>query len=145
LSDKHLDDWTWARCATFAHPLDFETLAPLHPGVRAYVATRLFEWEVGNGGLHQYFLNHPSADLFGLVLDGYAHLGLESARRIVAEEVAPIAEREREGRESLRDSSDETFAKSYSDTELTQLDEQIELHDAERIQYVRAHPTLFVR
>jgi hypothetical protein len=145
LPDERLDDWVWARCATFADPCDYETLAPLQEGVRAYVVTRLFEWEVGNGGLHQYFFNHPSTDLLGLVLDGYAYLGLETARRIVEEDVAPIAEREREWRESLRDSSIETFANSYADTELTQFDERIELHDAERIRYVRANPTLFAR
>jgi hypothetical protein len=63
----------------------------------------------------------------------------------VADDVAPIVEREREWREALRDSSIDTFANSYADTELTQFDERIELHDAERIRYVRANPTLFAR
>ncbi|HEX7277278.1 MAG TPA: DUF4375 domain-containing protein [Acidimicrobiales bacterium] len=145
LPDGQLDDWVWARSISYAFPADHVALVTLPEGVRAYIATRLFEWEVGNGGLHQYFFNHPSSDLLSLVIDGYAFLGLEAARRIVAEDVAPIAEREKEWRESLRDGSDDTFANAYADTELTALDERIEFHDAERLRYVRGHPDLFAR
>ncbi len=88
----------------------------LPPGVRAYLATRLFEWEVGNGGLHQYFFNYPSPDLLTLVLDGYSYLRLPDARRVVEELVAPVAEAEHAWRNSLRDGTIEGFFASYPES-----------------------------
>ena len=51
LDDTQLDDRVWSRLVARFDPGDPDTLMTLPPGVRAYLATRLFEWEVGNGGL----------------------------------------------------------------------------------------------
>jgi hypothetical protein len=106
-------------------PGDPEALMALPPGVRAYLATRLFEWEVGNGGLHQYFFNYPSPDLLTLVLDGYSYLRLPDARRVVEELVAPVAEAEHAWRNSLRDGTIEGFFASYPESCLPSYDDRI--------------------
>jgi hypothetical protein len=143
LEDTNLDDRVWARLLSQVDPGDPEALIALPEGVRAYLATRLFEWEVGNGGLHQYFFNYPSPDLLALVLDGYRHLGLPEARRVVEEVVAPVAEAERPWRESLRDGTIEGFFGSYPQSLLPDHDDSIGYHDDIRVRYVRAHPELF--
>jgi hypothetical protein len=143
LDDTDLDDRVWSRLVAHLDPDDPEALMAQPAGVRAYVTTRLFEWEVGNGGLHQYFFNHPDPDLLALVLDGYTHLGLPNARRIVEELVAPVAEAEHAWRESLRDGTIETFFGSYPESRLPGYDDRIVMHDDVRVRYVRAHPELF--
>jgi hypothetical protein len=143
LDDSKLDDRVWSRLVSRVDPADLETLRTLPPEVRAYLTTRLFEWEVGNGGLHQYFFNYPSPDLLALVLDGYSHLGLHDARQVVEEIVAPVAETERTWRESLRDGTIEGFFGSYPESLLPDYDNRIVMHDDIRVQHVRAHPQLF--
>lgn len=143
LEDTELDDRVWARLLSLVDPGDPEALMVLPPGVRAYLATRLFEWEVGNGGLHQYFFNYPSPDLLTLVLDGYSCLGLPDARRVVEELVAPVAEAESAWRESLRDGTIEGFFASYPESRLPSYDDRIGYHDDVRVGYLRAHPELF--
>lgn len=142
LDDIELDDRVWARLSSRVDPGDPDALMALPPGVRAYLATRLFEWEVGNGGLHQYFFNYPSPDLLALVLDGYSCLGLHDARRVV-EELVPVAETEGAWRESLRDGTIEGFFGSYPESRLPSYDDRIGYHDDVRVRYVRAHPELF--
>lgn len=143
MDNDSLDDWLWTRLLAFVDPGDPDDLARWPEGVRAYLATRLFEWESGNGGLHQYFFNYPSLDLLAVVLDGYTYLGLTEVRRIVEEVVAPVAVNEQAWRESLRDGAIETFFGSYPESQLPNYDEQIGLHTAERIRYVKENPEPF--
>jgi hypothetical protein len=105
--------------------------------------SRLFEWEVMNAGLHQYFFNNPDPGLLDLVLDGYRLLRLDDQASVVREVVAPLAEREAGWRDSLRDGTIETFMASYVESALPELDDRIEAHDAERIRFVRSHPDAF--
>lgn len=141
--DDHLDSWVWTRMLAFVNPGIPENLANWPRGVQAYMATRLFEWESGNGGLHQYFFNYPNPGLLAVVLDGYSALGLDEVRRVVEEVVAPVAANEEAWRESLRDGRIETFFESYSESQLPEYDERIGHHDVERIRYVRANPLQF--
>jgi hypothetical protein len=143
LDDTQLDDRVWSRLVARFDPGDPDTLMTLPPGVRAYLATRLFEWEVGNGGLHQYFFNYPSPDLLALVLEGYSHLGLHDARRVVDDLVVPVAAAESTWRESLRGGTIEGFFGSYPESQLPDYDDRIVLHDDVRVRYVRTHPELF--
>ena len=143
LSDSDLDDRVWLRWAIDV--ADVPTLRGYDPAVRAYLATRLFEWEIGNGGLHQYFFNYPSPDLLSVVLEGYAFFGLDEVRDLVETSVQPIAAREQEWRESLRDGTIETFFDSYPETDFNDLDEQVGFHDEVRVAYIRANPELFAR
>ena len=115
------------------------------PDVAAYLSTRIFEWEVGNGGLHQYFFNFSDPDHLGLVLDGYSRLGLEDVRRVVEEVVAPVASAEAQWRQSLRDGTIDTFFGSYVESRLPEYDDRIDCHDVERLRLVRARPDKFAR
>lgn len=145
LDDSDLDDRIWMRLSTIIAYRDAAGLRAEDPLVSAYLATRTFEWEVGNGGLHQYFFNFDDPDLLAVVLDGYSTLGLHHARRDLEEIVAPIAAAEAAWRASLRDGNLQTFADSYDVTQLPEFDERIGLHDAERVQMVRANASTFAR
>jgi Domain of unknown function (DUF4375) len=140
--DAELDGWLWTRVCDLVDG-SAASVGGLPEALRAYYATRLFEWEVMNGGLHQYFFNNPEPELLDLVLDGYRLLGLEEHATVVRELVAPLAKREALWRESLRDGTIETFMESYVESALPELDDRIELHDAERLRFVRRRPSAF--
>jgi Domain of unknown function (DUF4375) len=99
LVDDDLDDRVWCRLSSLIDYLDASQIASEDADVAAYLATRVFEWEVGNGGLHQYFFNFPDPDHLALVLGGYDHLGLAEARHVIEDVVAPLAEAEAAWRE----------------------------------------------
>lgn len=145
LPNEDLDDRVWSRLASLVDYFDAAQLQGQDPDVAAYLSTRVFEWEVGNGGLHQYFFNFRDPDHLAAVLQGYSRLHLEEARRVVEEVVAPIASEEAAWREALRDGSIETFFGSYVESRLPEYDDRIEFHDNERIELVRAHPAKFAR
>ena len=145
LPPTELDDRVWLRLTDEVEFTTPERLRAESDDVRSYLATRLFEWEIGNGGLHQYFFNHPDPELLQVVLDGYSHLGLHHVRELVEEAVAPIAAREAEWRESLRDGRIETFLDSYDGTGLEAYDHQIGFHDHVRVAMVRDRPENFSR
>jgi Domain of unknown function (DUF4375) len=140
--DAELDDWLWTRLCDVVDA-SAASIGSLPETQRAYFATRLFEWEVMNGGLHQYFFNHPEPELLDLVLDGYRLLGLEHQATVVRELVAPLAKREASWRDSLRDGTIETFMESYVESALPEFDDRIEEHDAERLRFVRSRPYAF--
>lgn len=150
LPDDDLDGWLWTRLCSVVDedPTSSDlglasAVSALPEPQRAYFATRLFEWEVMNGGLHQYFFNHPEPELLGLVLDGYRLLGLDDRAAVIRDVVAPLAEREASWRESLRDGTIETFMGSYAVSALPEFDDRITEHDADRIHFVRSQPDAF--
>lgn len=145
LPPSRLDDRVWTRLVQLVDLNSPTALRSQDPEVAAYLSTRLFEWEVMNGGLHQYFFNYPDPDLLDVVLDGYDRLGLHEVRATIEATVAPIATREAEWRESLRDGRIETFFDSYGTTELNALDEHVQLFDHVRIERIRAQPDRFAR
>jgi Domain of unknown function (DUF4375) len=142
LPDAELDDWLWTRLCDLVDG-SVASVGGLPEAQRAYYATRLFEREVMNGGLHQYFFNNPEPGLLDLVLDGYRVLGLERQTAVVRELVAPLARREASWRDSLRDGTVETFMESYVESALPKVDPRIEEHDAERLRFVRSLPYAF--
>lgn len=145
LDDDDLDDRVWLRLSSFVDNFDAAQIAAEDPDVAAYLATRVFEWEVGNGGLHQYFFNFPDPDHLAVVLEGYARLGLAETRRTVEDMVAPLAQAEAAWRESLRDGSIATFFDSYPASSLPAYDHRIGEHDAERVRLIRSLPEKFAR
>jgi len=145
LVDDDLDDRVWLRLSSFVDYHDPAQIAAEDPDVAAYLATRVFEWEVGNGGLHQYFFNFPDPDHLAVVLEGYTHLGLAETRRVVEDVVAPLAQAEAAWRESLRDGSIATFFESYPASSLPAYDHRIGEHDADRVRLVRSVPEKFAR
>ena len=145
LPPSQLDDRVWLRLTRLVDYGNPGALRAENADVAAYLSTRLFEWEVMNGGLHQYFFNFPDPDLTSLVLEGYTHLGLHDARATLEQAIAPIAARESEWRESLRDGRIETFFDSYGESELEALDADIEVFDHVRVALIRAEPESFAR
>jgi hypothetical protein len=143
LPDDELDRWLWTRLCRVVGEASAASIGALPQPQRAYFATRLFEWEVMNGGLHLYFFNNPDPGLLDLVLDGFRFLGLDDQATVVREVVAPLAEREAGWRDSLRDGTIETFMASYVESALPEFDDRIEAHDAERIRFVRSQPDAF--
>jgi hypothetical protein len=84
LPDSKLDGRVWLRLCSRVDMGSRDDIEALHPLVRAYLVTRMFDWEVGNGGLRQYFLNFETRPWFlPLVLDGYTTLGLDDQRRVI--------------------------------------------------------------
>lgn len=145
LPPARLDDRVWLRLTRLVDYGNPAALRSDSSDVAAYLSTRLFEWEVMNGGLHQYFFNFPDPDLLSVVLDGYTHLGLHDARTTLEHTIAPIAAREAEWRESLRDGRIETFFDSYGSSELEGLDLRIEVFDHVRVALIRSRPENFAR
>ena len=145
LPDDELDDRVWLRLTHLVDPSDHASLQREDPDVAAYLSTRLFEWEVGNGGVHQYFFNFPSPDLLAVVLEGYSRLGLDETRQLVEDVVAPLAREEAAWRDSLRDGTIESFFDSYVASRLPEYDDRIGFHDGERISLVRSNPKTFAR
>jgi hypothetical protein len=143
LPDAELDDWLWTRLCRVIGDGSAASIAALPQPQQAYFATRLFEWEVMNGGLHQYFFNNPEPELLALVLDGYRLLGLDDQATVVREVIAPLADREAGWRDLLRDATIETFMASYVESPLPAFDDRIEAHDADRIRLVRSQPDAF--
>ena len=146
LDDTELDDRVWIRLGSVIDYRDASMLALEHPDVRAYLATRWFEWEVGNGGLHQFFFNcGDDPELVGLILEGFSHLGCDDTRRVLEQDIIPIAEAEADWRESLRIGAIEMFSQSYEVSRLPEFDDRVEIHDTERVRMVRANPERFAR
>ena len=143
LDDRVLDEHLWNRTCRLAPSGAGEDVATMPAGARAFHATRLFEWEVGNGGLHQFFFNHPEPEIIEAVAEGYEVFGVPESARVIRDLVAPLAARESEWRESLRDGRIETFFDSYPQSQLDQFGGRVGRHDIERLAYVQANPESF--
>ena len=88
------------------------------PEARAYYATRLIDWEVGNGGFRQARAN--AGELFPEAIGGYELIGRPDLADIV--------------RRALTASDNGS---------LEALDTELGENDAERVTYVRAHAHRF--
>lgn len=144
LDARVLDDHLWSCVCEMAGAGRGADLADMSIDARAFYATRLFEWEVSNGGLHQFFFNNPEPEVVEAVAEGYERFGALEAAAVIRELVAPLAEREAGWRESLRDGRIETFFDSYPDSHLDQYTDRVGHHDIERLNYVRENPERFL-
>jgi hypothetical protein len=137
LGDAELDDLIWTRLCSRPGLLTKAGFEQLHPTVRAYCATRIFEWQVGNGGAYQFFLNWESEPwLLAEVLSGYDLLGLRDQRRLIEEYVAPTARLPSEI--GLREQNRaEPHGSMGERSQLSQFDEQVGDQTAERLRLVR--------
>jgi len=143
LPDSELDDHVWLRLNSRVDLDRQDVVEALHPLVRAYLATRMFDWEVGNGGLRQYFLNFEGRPWFlPLVLDGYTALGLNDQRRIIEERIIPVASSAKERRGRRRDRKD-FGERTLKRSQLDDLNDLIGEHDDVRVALIRANPELF--
>lgn len=143
LPDSELDDHVWLRLTGRAGTDSRDGIEALHPLVRAYLVTRMFDWEVGNGGLRQYFLNFEDRPWFlPLVLDGYTILGLDDQRRVIEERIVPVAYSAKERRIRSRDRVD-FFGPRRKKSQLDELSNLIGEHDNMRVALIRANPGIF--
>jgi hypothetical protein len=144
LPGSELDDHVWLRLSSRAGTDSREGIEALHPLVRAYLVTRMFDWEVGNGGLRQYFLNFEDRPWFlPLVLDGYTLLGLDDQRRVIEERIVPVACSAEERRIRRQDRID-FGRRPLKESRLDVLDDLIGEHDDVRVALIRASPGLFI-
>jgi len=141
-SDSELNDHTVARFARRTDLTEQNEVERLPPLVQAWLVTGIFEGQVGNGGLNQYFLNFEDRPWFlDLVLRGYDVLGLPEQRRLIEERIIPVAFSDTENLRRERQRQ-----KPFSRTgvnELEVLDDLIEDQTDLRIRVVRANPELF--
>lgn len=125
LDDDALDEGLWF--ALLGAGVSCETLASFPEAVRMYYATRLIEWEVGNGGFSQAI--HNAATCFPDAIAGYELVGDHASAELL--------------RRALESSHDEQA--------LNALDEGLDgppwhgvpWGDERRIAYVRAHRNEF--
>ena len=142
LDDSELDDELVFRVLD---GLDDEAVFFAYPSaVRAYLATRTFEWEVGNGGLHQFFFNRPEGWLHQAVCDGYEAMGLAQQALLVRDILIPAAATEAHWRASLQSKAIGDVFEGHSQSELSVFDGQIGQHDDVRMEFVRRNSQAFI-
>ena len=139
LSNSELDSRVWLRLSRRFSVSDPRILRRLPPTMRAYLSTRLFEWEVGNGGIVQYLWNYPNLAFLEVVGGGYGILGMQIQQRTVDNRILPAARHEAKRLRSMSH-----FVDAYSIHALTELDALVEAHDDVRVAFIRSHPDSFV-
>jgi len=145
MDSGEFDDNLWILlCKKIGSPKDLEAFR--HP-VAVYYASRLLEWEVGNGGFAQAVYNIP--DWFEYAAIGYAALGKRKAVQLIRDALALLkGEREDLKEKRLLDGTTigELFA-HFSESRMIELDKRIPEDewwiDDERIEYVRKNKDAF--
>lgn len=114
--------------------------------VRVYYASRLLQWEVGNGGFAQAAYNIP--EWFALAADGYKILGKPKAAQLIqdAMKLLPHEQNELKQKGLFAGTIGEVFA-HFRQSRMAALDERIPEDeweiDHERVAYVRKHRDAF--
>jgi hypothetical protein len=141
VDDPTFDDELWLSLVELiATPQDVGRFAK---PVVLYYASRLLQWEVGNGGFAQAAYNVP--DWFELAAVGYDELGEPRFAAMIREAMTLLPT---ENRETTFDSQEigELF-QQFSESKLARLDERLgEIDweaDAKRLQYVRDNRQVF--
>jgi hypothetical protein len=131
--DDVLDDHLWLRLTARTGD-DPDTVASLSDGLRAYYATRLFEWECGSGGVTGFL--EIAAWIAPHVAEGYRYLELpEAAAAFEALWSSPTVHRL---------NTDDSYEATDDDiAELERLAEAVGSHDHERVALARRHPGVF--
>jgi len=131
--DDVLDDHLWVRLGARTGD-DPDAVASLSDGLRAYYATRLFEWERGSGGVTGFL--ETAAWIAPHVAEAYRYLELpEAAAAFEALWSSPTVHR------LITDDSYEATDEDVA--ELETLAEAVGSHDHERVALARRHPDVF--
>ncbi len=139
------DDELWG---VVADAVDIDSIGELPEPVRVYFATRLVEWDVGNGGFAQAAMNY--AGVFEHAALGFLALGKPDIAALIRA-AALVAESEKASIDEARDGgvegAFEYFAESDAFDEFDQrLDEVGWFENGEaRLDYVRAHRDDFIK
>jgi hypothetical protein len=123
LSTSEFDDALWLALCNVVNDRDEAAFAALPTPVRLYFASRLVEWDVGNGGFAQAAYNVPH--LFALAREGYAALGLPAAAALIARAEQLIAEGHGDFDVDLEDDIGEAFDE-FAESPLAELDDEID-------------------
>lgn len=144
LEPGDFDDALWTLlCARVFEPEDLESLPE---AVSTYYASRLLEWEVGNGGFAQAAYNIPA--WFPRAEAGYRALGKEASARLIqkAIQLLPSERQVVERKGLLRAKIGDVFA-HFRESRMAALDVQIPdaewWIDDERVAFVRSHRETF--
>lgn len=143
IADEVLDDAVWLTlCERIATPSDLRQFA--FP-VTVYFASRLLQWEVGNGGFAQAAVNVPEWFEFAAV--GYRALGKTMAEGIILEVKRLLPENEEKARQ-LR-AHEIGWEDYFMGHDFSTYDERAYASgewevDAERTAYVRGHREAFM-
>lgn len=144
LEEDDLDDQLWKLLCLKVE--DLQSLSGWPAEVAGFYASRLMEWEVGNGGFAQAAYNIP--DWFGIAALGYEALELPAAaeRIRVAEELA-LGEREKFSFLKRRRAKINKIFSAFEESRLnelnTGLDELGWWATSARLAYVRRHRQIF--
>jgi hypothetical protein len=131
--DDELDDHLWTRLGARTGD-DPKVVASLSDDLRAYYATRLFEWECASGGITGFL--DTASWIAPHVADGYRYLDLpEAAAAFEALWSSATAQR------LIADDSFEPTDALIA--ELDALAEAIGTHDHDRVALARRHPEVF--
>jgi len=144
LASNEFDDALWLLlCGFVDSPSD---LYRYDPPVRVYYASRLLQWEVGNGGFAQAAYNIP--DWFDLAAQGYEALKRPQAAQLIREAIKLLpAERDTLKRKGLYTATIGRDFDHFRESRITALDDRIPQDDWEiddqRVEYVRKHRDAF--
>lgn len=141
LDDSTLDDELWLLLTErISTPQDAGRFGK---PVLLYYASRLVQWEVGNGGFAQAAYNVP--EWFEAAALGYDELGLPGLGALIREAITLLPT---ENRETTFDAQEigELFGQ-FAESKLAQLDDRLEgtgwEADVRRLQYVRENRQAF--
>ena len=143
IADVDLDDAVWlALCEKITGP---NALQQFQFPVTVYYASRLLQWEVGNGGFAQAAFNVP--EWFELAAVGYHTLGKTTAQSIILEVKRHLPDNEEAVRQ-LRTGEIE-WEDYFVDHDFSAYDERAYASeeweiDMERITYVRVNREAFM-
>jgi len=145
MSWQELDDELWIFLSNRIS--DASELNKYPDEIKIYLATRLLEWQVGNGGFAQAAYNSP--DWFQPAMEGYRYFEKENAALLIGEAIS-ILESEQSEIESkgLREGVPiGEVCNHFKESEMSKLDEKIPQDewwsDEYRITFVRSHRELF--
>jgi hypothetical protein len=116
MSEENFDDALWSALCGRVDRGDDVMEWPVE--VRAYYATRMVDWEVGNGGFRQALTNVP--ECFPHAIAGYELLGRPDLANLLRNALG-----------------------APDPAALDALDEQLDVNDDLRVAYVRAHRDAF--
>jgi hypothetical protein len=108
------------------------------PRLSAWYLLRLFEGDVMNGGLHQFFCNNEDEEVWALIVEAYRYLGLAEVAAALEERILPVAREERPLRATARG-----FGDTYERSRLPALDDLIDEHLDVLERLVRGNPDVF--
>jgi hypothetical protein len=142
LADVDFDDALWlALCDRIGGP---KSLANLPHPVGVYYATRLVEWEVGNGGFAQAAFNIPH--WIDAAITGFEELAKPAVAALIRE-AKNLVQQEAQRLGAAREGGIENAFAYFSDSPFGALDSRIEevgfWSDSERLAYVRANRDAF--